>query len=36
MGNWKYCDSELELKSKYTISGHKARCTKFKKYKEKI
>jgi very-short-patch-repair endonuclease len=31
----KFCDKELELKNKYTKSGHLANCFKFKIWKEK-
>ena len=32
----KYCEKELELKSKYTKSGHLAKCKKFKEWKNKV
>ena len=36
--NWKckFCGKELELKSKYTKSGHLATCKSFKKFKEEV
>lgn len=31
-----FCNAKLELKSKYTKSGHLAKCKKFKEYKKNI
>jgi len=32
----KFCDKTLELKSKYTKSGHLSKCKKFKEYKKNV